>query len=460
MSFDYDLFVIGAGSGGVRAARMAASSGILANGKKPKVAIAEKSALGGTCVNVGCVPKKLMVYASHVHDELADAKDYGWNVDTEATLDWPCFIQKKNQEIKRLNDIYGNLLRSAGVEILEGHARLIDEHTVEVGGKKYSTKKVLLAVGGKPVKPDIPGSEHTIVSDDVFYLAEQPKRIVIVGGGYIALEFAGIFKGLGSEVDVVYRGNQLLRHFEHDLGSKLLEQSQLQGIRFHLGKNIKSVEKTADYLSSQLDNGEILHSDAVFYATGRSSLLDELGLDRLGIEVDAKNMLVVNEQFQTNIPSIYALGDIIGTPQLTPVALEQAMVFVDQQYGEKKKTISYEAIPTAIFTQPNLATVGLSEHQALALGLNIDVYQSDFKHLKHTLTSSINRVYMKLVVEQGSDKVLGVHMMGPDAGEIIQGLALAVKCELTKSQLDSVIGIHPTAAEEFVTMRQRAYSKP
>ncbi len=458
-TYDFDLFVIGAGSGGVRAARMAASTGQLANGEKPRVAIAEKSALGGTCVNVGCVPKKLMVYASHFSEDFENAAEYGWK-HSEQSHDWPTFISKKNAEIERLNGIYGNLLSGAGVDLKQGHARIVDAHTVEVAGDHFTSDKILVAVGGKPVRPEIPGSEYIVVSDDVFYLPELPKRIVIVGGGYIALEFAGIFKGLGSEVDVVYRGHHLLRNFDLELGSKLYDQMKAKGIRFHLGQEVKLVSKTEQALLTELTDGSVLESDQVFYATGRTGLVDNLGLEDLGVEYSQNGVIDVNDQFQTNIDSIYALGDVIGTPALTPVALEQGMVFVNQQYGDKTKVISYDSIPTAIFTQPNIATVGLSEKHAVEAGYKIDVYQSDFKHLKHTLTSSVERVFMKLIICQETDKVLGVHMLGPDAGEVIQGFALAVKCGLSKAQLDSVIGIHPTAAEEFVTMRQVSYSRP
>ncbi|NRA41827.1 MAG: glutathione-disulfide reductase [Pseudomonadales bacterium] len=457
--YDFDLIVIGAGSGGVRAARMAASQGKLANGERPKVAIIERGALGGTCVNVGCVPKKLMVYAAHVDEEMKDARDYGWQIEHQ-DFDWPSFIAKKNHEIARLNSIYGNLLANAGVSIIHGEASLIDAHTVSVAGEQYSADKILLAVGGTPVKPNIPGIEHAIVSDDAFYLPSLPKHMVIVGGGYIALEFACIFNALGSEVHVIYRGSQLLRAFDHDLGKGLLHQAQQQGIVFHLTEQVNHIDKLDDSLSVQLESGDCLQTEQVFYATGRAALAQQLGLDKLGVELSEQGDIVVDDQFNTAVESIYALGDAIGTPALTPVALAQAMVFVDQQYGAGRKTMDYHAIPTAIFTAPNIATVGLSEQQALAQGYTIDLYTSDFKHLKHTLTESSFRVYMKLVVDQQTGIVLGVHMIGPDAGEIIQGLALAVKCQMQKSELDSVIGIHPTAAEEFVTMRQVAYSKP
>jgi len=466
-NYDYDLLVIGAGSGGVRAARMAATQGMLESGDAPRVAVVEKGALGGTCVNVGCVPKKLMVYASHVSEVIEEAKGFAWDI-SGVSHDWPAFIARKNEEISRLNGIYANLLRNSGVELIAGFARFIDARTLEVGDKQYTAEKILIAVGGKPRKPaleniDALESQGLVInSDDVFYLDALPKSIVIVGGGYIALEFAGILHGLGASVDVVYRGEQLLRSFDTAIGERLLEQMQAKGIRFHLNENIASVEAkdNASACSITLSSGVQLDAAKLFYATGRVGLSDALGLENVGIDSDAQGVISVNERFQTVVPSIYALGDIIGTPALTPVALEQAMVFVDQQYGNNKRSMVYEAIPTAVFTQPNIAAVGLTEQEALAKGLKLDIYQSDFKHMKHSLTSSQERVFMKLIVEQGTELVLGMHMLGADAGEIIQGFALAVKCGLKKSDIDSVIGIHPTAAEEFVTMRQLSYSVP
>ena len=462
MKFDYDLFVIGAGSGGVRASRMAAAEGLRSDGSPIKVAVAEQSALGGTCVNVGCVPKKLMVYASHLPEELEDAQGFGWST-TKATHDWPAFIQRKNTEIERLNGIYGNLLDNAGVDLIIGTASVTGAHEVCVNGKAYTAQRILVAVGGKPVMPsnsDVPGIEYAITSDQLFYLDEMPKRFTVVGGGYVALEFAGVFAGLGAQVDVVYRGHHPLRHFDHDISAHLVEQMKHKGIRFHLGQEITSIDKSSDGLVATLTNQECLQADQILFALGRSGYVDDLGLEAQGVAVSSSGVIKVDERFETAVPSIFALGDVIGTPALTPVALAQGMVFVNQQFGDNTQSMSYEAIPTAVFTQPSIATVGLTEHEALEKNLKIAVYKSDFRHLKHTLTASKERVLMKMIIEQGSQRVLGIHMIGPDSGEIIQGFSLAVKCGLTKQDLDSVIGIHPTAAEEFVTMRQASYLKP
>ncbi len=465
MAFDYDLFVIGAGSGGVRASRMAATTGATVDGEPLRVAIAEQGPLGGTCVNVGCVPKKLMVYASHLPEEIEEANGFGWSVEG-LSHDWPQFIQNKNVEIARLNDIYGNLLKNAGVELISGSARVTGAHEVTVNGVSYSAERILVAVGGKPVMPDsnaVPGIEHAICSDQLFYLDKMPQRLIIVGGGYIALEFAGIFAGLGAQVDVVYRGHQPLKHFDHDISAHLLEQMQNKGIHFHLGKEVSAIAKgntDSQLLCAQLNDETKLVADHILYAVGRSGYIDDLGLNELGVSISSSGIIEVDDSFKTSVSSIYALGDVIGTPALTPVALAQAMVFVNQLYGDHSQIMTYEAIPTAVFTQPNIATVGITEQEALDAGFHIDVYKSDFKHLKHTLSASKERVLMKMVIDQSNQKVLGVHMIGPDAGEIIQGFSLAVKCGLTKQDLDSVIGIHPTAAEEFVTMRQVSYQKP
>ncbi len=448
--YDFDLFVIGAGSGGVRAARMAASKGA-------KVAIAEEKHLGGTCVNVGCVPKKLLVYASHFSEDFEDAAGFGWQVGT-SSHSWPTLIEHKNKEIKRLNGIYGHLLENAGVKLFNGRARLSGPHSVEVSGKTITAGKILITVGGTPSIPPFDGVEHVISSDDVFYLEERPKRIAIVGGGYIAVEFAGIFNGLGSETHIIYRGDKLLKHFDHGVCRFASAEMEKKGINIHYNTQISCITKHSDGLLCTFNNGEELVVDQVMYATGRRVLSDDLGLESTKIRTQDNAVIIANDRFQTDEPSVFALGDVIGTPELTPVAIEQAMVFVDQQYGDNQKQISYEAIPSAIFCQPNIATVGLSEEEVIKQGITADVYTSEFKHLKHTLSGSSERVMMKMIVRQDNQQVLGMHMVGPDAGEIIQGFAIVVKLGLTKQQVDDTIGIHPTAAEEFVTLREISYS--
>ena len=450
-TYDYDLFVIGAGSGGVRAARMSAGTGV-------KVAIAEEKHLGGTCVNVGCVPKKLLVFASHYSEDFEDAEGFGWTVG-DRSFNWSTLIANKNKEIERLNGIYKRLLENAGVDIVYGRARLTSAHSVEVDGKTITAEKILVTVGGTPSVPEFNGSEHVISSDQVFFLPEMPEKMVIVGGGYIAVEFAGIMNGLGVETHLVYRGDQLLKHFDNATAAFTASEMEKKGIKIHYNTNVDKIEKLQDgKLACQLDSGETLNVGEVMYATGRRSLTNDLGIEQVGLETRNNATIVTNDQFQTSVPSIYALGDVIGTPELTPVATAQAMVFVSQQYGDGRKTISYDNIPTAIFSQPNIGTVGLSEEAAKSQGTAIDVYQSEFKHLKHTLSGNTERVLMRMIVEKSTQKVIGMHMAGPDAGEIIQGFAVAVKAGLTKSQYDATIGIHPTAAEEFVTLRDVSYS--
>lgn len=449
--FDFDLFVIGAGSGGVRASRMAAATGA-------KVAVAESRFLGGTCVNIGCVPKKLFYYGSHYSHDFKDAKGYGWAVDSNSiSFDWPTLRDNKTNEVKRLNGIYQTLLDSAGVELIHGRATLLDAHTVEVDGKQFTADKILVATGCGPVTPELPGKELIISSDDVFYLPELPETIVIVGGGYIAVEFAGIFQGLGVETHLIYRGTNILKVFDLALGEKLLEQMKQSGIHVHLETNVVSVvEQQGGQHLVEMDNGIKIIAGQLMYATGRDPLTRDLGLENLGVELRPNGEIVVDEYFKSSVDSIYALGDIIGTPALTPIALAQGMAFVDTYFKKKPRVLDYANIATAVFSQPNIATVGLSEELAKQRYPKVAIFESEFKHLRHTLSGSEERTYMKLVVDETSDKVLGIHMLGAEAGEIIQGLAAAMKAGITKEQLDSTIGIHPTAAEEFVTMREKA----
>jgi glutathione reductase (NADPH) len=441
----YDFFVIGAGSGGVRSARMAASFGA-------KVAIVEDHYLGGTCVNVGCVPKKLYTYASHYHYDFEDSRAYGWS-GQKPDFNWATLRDNKKTEISRLNTVYQSILENAGVEILSGHASLVDANTVEVDGTRYEAEKILLATGGWPFVPEFPGSQYAITSNEIFDLEHFPESILIVGGGYIAVEFAGVFAGLGAKTTLSYRGALPLNHFDGDLREKFTTELK-RHVEVLLESNIDEIseDESGKRLVKYADGSEGFY-DCVLYATGRKPRTDNLGLENTKVALDSKGFIKVDNSFQTDEPSIYALGDVIGTVALTPVALAQGMNLARTLFSSEANDVDYSNIATAVFSHPNLATVGLSEEAALAENKQIDVYESDFRHLKHTISGREERTYMKIIVEQGSDKVLGMHMMGSDAGEIIQGFAAAMKCGITKQQLDSTIGIHPTAAEEFVTMR-------
>ncbi|MFN3197357.1 MAG: glutathione-disulfide reductase [Bradymonadia bacterium] len=449
--YDFDLFTLGAGSGGVRASRMAAATGA-------RVAVAEGQRLGGTCVNVGCVPKKLMVYASHYHEAFEEAAGFGWTLEGKPTFDWPTLIANKDKEIARLNGIYERILKGAGVQIIHGWAKIIDAHTVEVatdeGPKRYTAKHILVATGGSPSTTSEPGArEHGMVSDDVFTLEQMPERIVIAGGGYIAVEFAGVFNGLGAQVDLIYRGAHLLRGFDDDLRSFVTEEMRKKGINIHFNQIIECVDRTDDGLLCTLSDGDALPADAVLYAIGRKPNVKGLGLEEIGVEMKPNGAIVVNDNYQSSVPSIYALGDVTDRVNLTPVAIEEAMVLVNQLFGDGSRVMDYADIPTAVFTQPPMATVGLTEAQARSALDDVTIYTSEFRPMKHTLSGSTERTFMKLIVDAATDRVVGAHMAGADAPEIIQGVGIALKCGATKAQFDATVGIHPTAAEEFVTMR-------
>jgi glutathione reductase (NADPH) len=444
--YDYDLYVIGAGSGGVRCARMSASYGA-------RVAVAEELYLGGTCVNVGCVPKKLFSYGSHYPAAFEDAAGYGWNVG-ESTLDWKRLIKNKNREIERLNGIYRTILGDSDVTIHEARASLKDAHTVLVGGEEVTADKILVATGGWPTVPDFPGKEHAITSNEAFFLENLPKRVIMVGGGYIAVEFAGILHGYGSHVTQLYRGDMFLRGFDQDLRSHLAAEMLKQGIDLRFNANIASLEKTADGVVATLEDGSTLEADVVMYATGRAPNTRNIGLEGLGVEIKKDGSIVVDDQFKTSVDNIYALGDVIDRFQLTPVAIAEAMVLSGNLFNGQNLSTDYADIPTAVFSHPNIGTVGLSEEQAREEYADIDVYKSDFKPMLHTLSGRDERTLMKLIVDKASDRVVGCHMVGPDAGEIIQGMGVALKAGATKAQFDATVGIHPTAAEEFVTMRE------
>lgn len=445
--FDFDLFVIGAGSGGVRAARTAAGLG-------KRVAVAEGRFLGGTCVNIGCVPKKLFSYGSHFHEEFSQAEGFGWTVDG-SSFDWPTLRDNKTKEIERLNGIYHNLLVNSGVELVEGYARFENAHEVSVDGKTYSAEKILVATGSEPFIPEFPGSEHAVSSDAVFYLDEFPKRTLVLGGGYIAVEFAGIFHGLGAESHLVYRGDQPLRGFDEEVRQFASEEIRKKGVQFHMNANIASIEKQSSGLQVALTNGEVLEVDLVLCATGRVPKTEGLGLDKAGVKLGKGGEILVNDEFQTSAPSVFALGDVINRMQLTPVALAEAMVFVNNQFQPElpAKQMDYTNIPTAVFCHPNIATVGMTEEEAREVFDTVEIYSASFRPMKHTLSGSDERHLMKLVVDAGTRKVVGAHMVGTDAGEVLQGIAVAIKAGATKEVFDSTVGIHPTGAEEFVTMR-------
>jgi glutathione reductase (NADPH) len=444
---DLDLFVIGAGSGGVRAARMAARAGA-------KVAIAESSRVGGTCVMRGCIPKKLLVLGAHFADDVADAKGFGWAVGA-AVHDWPSLIAAKNRELDRLEGVYRKILADHKVELIEGRARLAGPNQVEVGGRTVTAKHVLVATGGRPSLPDIPGIAHAITSNEALDLPARPARIVVVGGGYIAVEFAGIFRAFGSEVTVVIRGEKILRGFDEDVRDALTAEMAQRGIRIVNGRTVASIDKTAAGIALRLHDGETLACDCVLYATGRTPNTEGIGLAEAGVKLAARGAVAVDAYSRTSAPGVFAIGDATDRMNLTPVALAEAMALVRTLFEGQPTAMDYANVPTAVFSNPPVGTVGLTEAEAAKRG-PVDVYVSKFKPLKHTLSGrDAERTMMKLVVDRASDRVLGLHMVGADAAEIVQGFAVALKCGATKRDFDATVGIHPTAAEEFVTLREK-----
>ena len=440
-----DLFVIGAGSGGVRAARVAASLGA-------KVIVAENLYLGGTCVNVGCVPKKLYVYGSEFGKAFGDAAGFGWTVH-DSSFDWATLRDNKTREINRLNSIYDRLLETSGARVIEGTATLVDSNTVEVNGTHYQAKKILLATGSWPRVPDFPGNELSITSNEIFDLDTFPSRLLVLGGGYIATEFAGIFNGLGSQVIQLYRGDLFMRGFDDDIRRFAADEIRKTGVDLRFNANIARLEQAADGLVATLTDGSSMTVDTVLCATGRHPNIDSLNLGCTQVSLSAQGTIEINSNYQTKEPSIFALGDMTGGPQLTPVAIAEAMAFAHEQFGDTPKPVDYNMIPTAVFSQPNIGTVGLTETEARAQGLSLQIFKSEFKPMKHTLSGRDERTLMKLIVDSETDRVVGLHMVGSDAGEICQGMAVAMKAGATKQHFDDTIGIHPTAAEEFVTMR-------
>ncbi|MEH6628790.1 MAG: glutathione-disulfide reductase [Motiliproteus sp.] len=456
MAYDFDLFVIGAGSGGVRAARMAATDGV-------RVAIAEDRYMGGTCVNVGCVPKKLYVYASHYGEQFHEAQGFGWS-STKVSFDWNVLRDNKSAEIQRLNGIYQSLLDNSGAEIINGRATVSGPNQVEINGKSYSAERILVATGGWPSVPDISGKEYITTSNEIFDLPRFPERMLIVGGGYIAVEFAGIFNGLGAKTTQLYRGELFLRGFDQEVREFVAEEMLNKGVDLRFNLNVEAIEKNAaGELEVLLTDGSQLVVDCVLYATGRHANTQGMGLEEAGVRLQKNGAIAVDEYFQSSVESIYAVGDVIDRVQLTPVALAEGMRLVKHLYGPKSENpeVDYDLIATAVFSQPNIGTVGLSEEQAKERYDNVDIYSSNFRALKHTLSGMQERTLMKMIVDRDSDRVLGVHMVGSDAGEIIQGIAIALKAGASKAVFDQTIGIHPTAAEEFVTMRtpSRSFSK-
>lgn len=455
MSYDVDLFVIGAGSGGVRAARFAAGFGA-------RVAIAESRYLGGTCVNVGCVPKKLLVHGAAFSEHFAHATGYGWSM-SAPVFDWLSLIDNKNTEIKRLNGVYQRLLDGAGVNLLNGHAKLLDAHTVQVNDQRIRAKHILIATGGWPHIPNIPGRELAIGSNEAFYLPELPKRVLVVGGGYIAVEFASIFHGLGAEVKQIYRGDLFLRGFDQAVREHLRDSFDEKNLKLLFNTDIASIQRADDgSLIATLADGQELVTDCVFYATGRRPMLDDLGLENTRIKLTEKGYVAVDEQYVTAEPSIMAIGDVIGDDfgdtgkrlSLTPVALAEGMAVARRLFKPAEyRPVDYQHIATTVFSLPNIATVGLSEQQAIKAGYQVRIYETRFRSLPLSITQDRERTLIKMVVDADTDRVLGCHMVGAEAGEVIQGIAVAIKAGATKRVFDETMGIHPTVAEEFVTLR-------
>jgi len=447
MAYDFDLVVIGAGSAGTRASRVAAGFGA-------RVAVVEEGRYGGTWVNVGCIPKKLLAYAAHYGDDLADAAGFGWDV-PPPRFDFARLRRNKDAEIARLNDVYRKVLDDAGVTRVEGRARLVDPHTVAVGDRAVTAEHLLIATGGWPKLPSTPGIEHAITSNDVFSLDRLPERVVVVGGGYIAVELAGIFHGMGVATTQLHRGDLFLRGFDGDVRRALASEMSKRGIDLRFGAAVTRIDRVDASVRLALADGATIEADAVLYATGRAPNTRGLGLDAVGVRTGAAGEVLVDDYSRTNVPGVWAIGDVTDRLNLTPVALHEGVCFARTVFGGAPTRPDHRDVPTAVFSNPNIGTVGLTEEDARGRGGgDVLIFRSRFTPLRHRLTGRDEQTLVKLVVDRATDRVLGVHMVGADAGEILQGLAVAMKCGVTKAQLDATIGIHPTAAEEFVTLRQ------
>jgi len=457
--YDFDLFVIGGGSGGVRATRTPRCAAMRA----ALVEAQGQAGLGGTCVNAGCIPKKLYGYAAHYATAQRESQGYGWE-GPAARLNWATLKANRGRELARLNAVYADLLRASGVTLFEGWARLLDPHTLSLaclnadgspGQRTFSAERILIATGAAPYLPHFQGREHALSSTELFEIEPFPQRLLVVGGGYIACELASIFHGLGAQVTQLYRGEQILRGFDDELRHFLAAELLKQGLDLRLQAGVLSLERHADGLHAALEDGNTLVADAVLYATGRRPNVQGLGLEALGVAQGPQGEIVVDAQFQTSVPSVYAVGDVTAQLQLTPVALAQAMRLVEHLYGSGHSTpaLDFELVPTAVFTHPCLASVGLSEAQARQRCERVSIYRSEFRALRHTLSGSSERTLIKLIVNDADDRVLGLHMVGAEAGEIVQGFAVALQAGATKAVFDATLGIHPTAAEEFVTLR-------
>jgi len=456
--YDYDLFVIGGGSGGVRASRMAAQTGA-------RVALAEESRMGGTCVIRGCIPKKLFVYASHFSDDFVDAASYGWSVG-EPTFDWPTLVANKDKEIARLEAVYTRNVKSAGVEIFADRAVFEDPHTLRLlnDDRTVTAEKILIATGNRPTRElgtthIIPGANLCITSNEAFHLEKLPKRILIAGGGYIALEFAHIFHGLGVEVSLIYRGEKVLRGFDDDIRDSLQDSMQKRGLHVALGCEFTKIERRGDCLHAETSKGDVIETDEIMLAIGRAPNTEMLHVEKAGVELGRRGEVKVDRFSRTNAEHIYAIGDVTDRVQLTPVAIHEAMCFAKTAFEGKPTAPDHENIATAVFTTPEIGVVGMSEMKALGLGHAIDVYKSTFTPLRHTLTGSKEKMMMKLIIDQKTDKMLGCHIFGYAAAEIIQVVGVALKMGATKADFDATIALHPSAAEELVTMRAKSYSK-
>ncbi|MDQ7959052.1 MAG: glutathione-disulfide reductase [Pseudomonadota bacterium] len=445
--YDFDLFVIGGGSGGVRAARMAAQRGA-------RVALAECAELGGTCVNVGCIPKKLYSYAAGYAEAFAEAPGYGWTLPGSPRLDWQRLKAQRAQEIHRLNGVYQGLLDGAGVQLIPSWAELVDGHTVQVDGQRHTARHILVATGGMPFVPDIAGREHAVVSDGMFDLPEFPRRLVVVGGGYIACEFASIFRGLGAQVTLLQRKAHVLDTFDEDVRQFLAQEMGKTGIDLRLNVQVEMLRRTGEGVLVTLSRGQQLVADTVLFATGRRPNTAGMGLEAAGVALDENGAIVVDDQYRSSVPSVLAVGDVSTRLPLTPVALAEAMVVVDRLFAQGRRRVDYEYVPTAVFTHPSVGTCGYTEAAARARFGKVRIFCSEFKTLRHTLSGRSERTFMKLVVDVKTDRVVGLHMVGAEAGEIVQGFAVAMRAGATKADFDGTIGIHPTSAEEFVTMRE------